>query len=230
VTTTPSTFFPSLSLVQDMLLPPNRRCPEFTNIVVRSTTWNRQSKEANPLYDFIRKGSNRSKGWCRNLAGISTSRLDNSQTLQYYDLLLKCTPSTKDARYHFYHAFDMNSRLLKHVRKNDDIPPPEPSSILKRKRTRATTTTRRVSFSLNNSASKQISFDYAASTPSKTTDIHTMKTPQHITQATKQIYDCLAEKLISILQRKEKLQITLKTCANQCIWDGKEKDLTWNQL
>jgi hypothetical protein len=180
----------------------------------------------------VKKGSNRSIGWCRNLAGISTSRQHNSQTLQYYDLLLKCAPSVNYVKVHFYHAFDMNRRSLNRAklkRKSDDMLPPEPSSILKRTTPTTTTTARRVSFSPNNSTSKRISFEYKNHTPSKAIRTHTMKTPQHIARATvEEVYDGLAEKTDLNSAKRRKIPINLKNCANQCIWDGTE-DVIWKQ-
>jgi hypothetical protein len=119
----------------------------------------------------------------------------------YYDLFLRCAPERSlriDINPHFYHAFDMDAKSLNYARKkstkrNIDV---TPSSILQRKRSsqpsaKPKITTRRVSFSPNNSASKQISFDYVI-TPSQNT--HNMKTPQPIANAISQLDDAIQQK------------------------------------
>ena len=236
VTTTPSTLLQSSSFVQNVLLP-LQICPEFANVVKNTTDRSKQSNEAGSLHDFIEKGSNRGKGWCRVLAGISTSRYDNSQTLKYYDLLLKGAPSVDDAKDHFYYAFDMNSRAINRVRaqqkrKNDDILSLKPTSILKRRRysqppststTPTATPASRVSLSPNNSASKYISFEYAASTP----EIRTMKTPHHIARATEEVYDGLGEKteLDSAAKRKTSNQYKEYCKSVYSGWNGARCDM-----
>jgi len=92
----------------------------FSNNVDKTREWKFSDGGVAPLYDFIRIRSKRNKGWCRTLAGISTSRRENLQTLQYYNLLLKCaaTPliKKKDVVEHFYHAFDMSEHSLHRVK------------------------------------------------------------------------------------------------------------------
>ncbi|OEU05724.1 hypothetical protein FRACYDRAFT_258522, partial [Fragilariopsis cylindrus CCMP1102] len=90
-------------------------------IMVESMKWTASSIPG-PLYDYIEKeGSNKKKGWLREMAGISTSRKGNKETMVYYDLLLRCAPEKAlriKINLHFYHAFDMNAESLRYARNN----------------------------------------------------------------------------------------------------------------
>ena len=206
----PSPFFPSADAQNHSYIPshalpetfPKDDTTEFWNIVGESIGW-KKSYGVGPFYDFvIREGSKRSKGWCRDLAGISTSRLDNPQTLQYYDLLLKCSPfAGSKVRDHFYYAFDMDRCSLNSVM-------PRQSSILKRtssssssQPTTATTASARGPAPLqNSSASKRTSFEHGNknSTP-------TRKTSRYIyIKQQKKLITISHEKNISIQQRKKR--------------------------
>ena len=79
----PSPFFPSADAQNHSYIPshalpetfPKDDTTKFWNIVGESIGW-KTAYGVGPFYDFvIREGSTRSKGWCRDLAGISTSRL-----------------------------------------------------------------------------------------------------------------------------------------------------------
>jgi hypothetical protein len=180
---------------------PPKELTDLLKVMLDSVKW-KISKKPGPLFDYIKKGSNNKKGWLRELAGISASRRDNTETMTYYNLLVRCAPERAlgiDVNPYFYHAFDMDAKSLNYTRKKRNRTE-TPSSIMKRRRTTtssqpptpATTTTRRVSFSPSNSASKRISFDYA-STPSKTTDKRTIQTPQHVSNATSKLYQDLSQ-------------------------------------
>ena len=189
--------------------PPNEGT-DLLKIMVESMKWTASSIPG-PLYDYIEKeGSNKEKGWLREMAGISTSRKGNKETMVYYDLLLRCAPEKTlriKINLHFYHAFDMNAESLRYARnnrtkRNIDV---TPTSILKRRRysqptstlttptstSTTPTTASRVSLSPNNSASKHISFEYAASTQQNR---HTMKTPKPITNTISQFDEALKQK------------------------------------
>ena len=179
---------------------PAKESTEVLKITLESMNW-KVSKEAGPFYDYIKKGIKKKKGWLREKAGISTSRRDNTETMIYYDLLLRCAPERAraiDINPHFYHAFDMDAKSLNYAR-NKRNRAETPSSIMKKiRRTSSTppptttpapaTTNRRVSYSPGDSASKRISFGYT------TTNIRTIKTPRHIANATSQLYQDLSQK------------------------------------
>jgi hypothetical protein len=160
-----------------------------------SWSWNDKSRHA-PYHDFVKEYNTKNeKGWLRKAMTISKERTSNMATLEYHNLLVKLAgvrTTYQEASQIFYHAFDMDRDVVKYLNKkakkinNQKRPSLDPlqqdkipSSILKRKRSSQPPTTStparrttRVSFSPNNSASKQISFDYP-STPSQKT--HTIR-------------------------------------------------------
>ncbi|OEU10885.1 hypothetical protein FRACYDRAFT_246760 [Fragilariopsis cylindrus CCMP1102] len=197
----PSPFFPSAdaqnhSYIPSYALPetfPKDDTTKFWNIVGESIGWKISNNGVGPFYDFvIREGSKRRNGWCRDLAGISTSRLDNSQTLQYFDLLLKCNaPSFAGSKImdHFYYAFDMDRCSLNHVM----LPQ---SSILKRtSSSQPTTAATRASARGPNSSSllqnSSASKRNKHSKPLKTAQTPIQKAPEYVSTAISKLDDDL---------------------------------------
>jgi hypothetical protein len=52
---------------------PSKESTELLKVALDSMKW-KLAKKPGPFYDHLKKGSNKKKGWLRELAGISTSR------------------------------------------------------------------------------------------------------------------------------------------------------------